>query len=424
MPKIFIWNSIAYLKFHLAKSRFSGFFLKIHGKKYLFMNSENGMVIDFLSAHPLFSELSAEDIAQMVESTELRRQVPAGEVIFREGDAADSFFIIMRGEVEVVKAGEDGSEHRLRTLKAGKSAGEMALLDPAPRSATVRTVETSDLLLFDLDKYQQNHALQADPQTKVRLSLARELSRRLRHTSDVTVAALEQSLSESKSREELSRFVTIVLITTCAYIFSLGMLDIAKAYMGNTRFLSLGVMLGFSIGLFILIIKSRLPLAAFGITTKNWRRSVWESLIFSILILPVIILAKYLLLQAIPGYSDRAVLEMSSNLPYEGWVFALALSAYSVLVPLQELAVRGGLQSSMQLFLTGKYRVFFSILISNLIFSAGHVYLNLPFALMVFPMGLFWGWLYYRHGTLIGVCLSHILIGNFFLLVVGYMSIL
>ncbi len=330
----------------------------------------------------------------------------------------------MSGALEIVKKGEDGNDHQLTHLDAGKSVGEMALLDPAPRSATARTMEPSDLLMFNLEKCNENSSFQTDPQTKVRLNLAREVSKRMRHTNEVTVTALEKNLKESRSREQLSRFVTIVLITTCVYIFSLGVLDSAKQYMGDTRFLSIGVMLGFAIGLFIFIKKSQLPLSAFGITTRNWKRSVWESLIFSVAIIPVIILAKYILLQLIPGFEDKPVLEFSHDLPYSGFTLFLGLLVYSILVPPQELAVRGGLQSSLQMFLTGKYRIFFAILISNLLFSAGHVYINVSFALSVFPIGLLWGWLYHRHGTLIGVCISHILVGNFFLMVVGISAFL
>lgn len=96
------------------------------------MNPTDDAIISFLSPHPLFSRFSREGIVQLLQFAEVRQQVPAGATIFHEGEQAESFLIVMNGAVEVVKAGEDGNEHRLTRLDTGKTVGEMALLDPAP----------------------------------------------------------------------------------------------------------------------------------------------------------------------------------------------------------------------------------------------------------------------------------------------------
>ena len=72
------------------------------------------------------------------------------------------------------------------------------------------------------------------------------------------------------------------------------------------------------------------------------------------------------------------------------------------------------------MFLTGKYRVLVSILLSNLLFSATHLHVSVKLALLVFPVGVFWGWLYNRHTTVIGIIVSHIIVGLFALFVVGF----
>lgn len=69
--------------------------------------------------------------------------VPAGTVVVREGDAGDRFFVVISGEASVHRGGRKAG-----SLGAGDHFGELALLDPAPRSGEVRA--TTDLELGTL----------------------------------------------------------------------------------------------------------------------------------------------------------------------------------------------------------------------------------------------------------------------------------
>jgi uncharacterized protein YhbP (UPF0306 family) len=73
----------------------------------------------------------------------------AGEVIVREGGPADKFFIVVEGEVEVVRA-EDMSIAR---LGAGHLVGEMAVLRNKPRTATIKAVSPTKLLAMERDAF-------------------------------------------------------------------------------------------------------------------------------------------------------------------------------------------------------------------------------------------------------------------------------
>lgn len=76
-----------------------------------------------------------------------RKRAEAGEVIVREGDAgADACYLVRSGRVEVLLGEGSGEARQLTTLEAGMLFGESALLTGAPRNATVRALEPTELL--------------------------------------------------------------------------------------------------------------------------------------------------------------------------------------------------------------------------------------------------------------------------------------
>lgn len=63
-------------------------------------------------------------------------ELPAGSLVFQEGQPGNMMFVVLEGEVEIIKALENGSSRVLRTMKKGDFFGEMALIDKKVRSAT------------------------------------------------------------------------------------------------------------------------------------------------------------------------------------------------------------------------------------------------------------------------------------------------
>jgi CRP-like cAMP-binding protein len=91
-----------------------------------------------------FRWLGPEALAHVAATSRLC-QLPAGRVIFRKGDAADGCYLILKGAVKVSLPLADGQEALLAILGQGDVAGEMALIDDLPRSATVITAKASEL---------------------------------------------------------------------------------------------------------------------------------------------------------------------------------------------------------------------------------------------------------------------------------------
>lgn len=130
-------------------------------------------IISVLEKVPLFEGLSRKDldkIARLVRG----RSIRPGELLFKEGDPGDKFYIVQGGAVEILKDKAGAEADRLAVKRAGDSFGEMALLTDAPRSATVRALEPTNLLVVSRADFEQ--LLGGDTlATRVMRSLAKSL---------------------------------------------------------------------------------------------------------------------------------------------------------------------------------------------------------------------------------------------------------
>jgi CRP/FNR family transcriptional regulator, cyclic AMP receptor protein len=127
---------------------------------------------------PLFEGVSPSERAALARAAQLRTY-RRGEVIVRQGQTGESFFVIVRGRVAVTVLSPEGREVVLNTLGEGDHFGEMALLDEEPRSASVVAQERSELAILSRDVFfellRSNFVL-----TK---GLLRSFSRRLRRAN-------------------------------------------------------------------------------------------------------------------------------------------------------------------------------------------------------------------------------------------------
>lgn len=74
--------------------------------------------------------------------------IPAGEVIFREGDAGETMYVVIEGEVDVVH-----KDHLIESIGAGSVFGEMALIDHEPRSATATAKTDCKFVVVDQRRF-------------------------------------------------------------------------------------------------------------------------------------------------------------------------------------------------------------------------------------------------------------------------------
>ena len=123
-----------------------------------------------LAEVPLFAECHTPDLAIIAQRAEIR-DVPSGTTLIAAGDMGDEFFVLLSGRASVAPNGAVVGE-----LAPGAHFGELALLDPAPRSADV--VMTSDGAISVFSRATLLLALSAIPELAP--ALLKFVARRLR----------------------------------------------------------------------------------------------------------------------------------------------------------------------------------------------------------------------------------------------------
>ncbi|HSV39716.1 MAG TPA: Crp/Fnr family transcriptional regulator [Nocardioidaceae bacterium] len=121
----------------------------------------------------LFAHTPGRVLAGIAESLE-EAEFAVGEVLIEEGAVEDWLFVLVEGEVEVVRA-----DRRLR-MGAGSTVGEMEVLDPKSRSATITAA--TPVRAFRLRKSAFDEAVRSRPE--IAAGVIKELVRRLRETHE------------------------------------------------------------------------------------------------------------------------------------------------------------------------------------------------------------------------------------------------
>lgn len=132
-----------------------------------------------LKSSPLFSETPDNvlaDIADLVEEIAAEEK----QVIFQRGEPGDSLYIIVSGAVQVWEG-----ERLLNTLGEGDLFGELALLDPEPRLATVKTTESTRLLRLDESHFHEVLAVRPEVSAAIIRVITRYLRSQLQYAREV-----------------------------------------------------------------------------------------------------------------------------------------------------------------------------------------------------------------------------------------------
>jgi CRP/FNR family transcriptional regulator, cyclic AMP receptor protein len=125
----------------------------------------------------LLADMSAEDRRQVLASGRRRRFSPR-EVVFHEGDPADTFLLIDSGRVAVRAATPMGDTVTFAVVGPGETVGELALIDPgARRSASVLALEATEAWSFGAETFHRLRRTNAGADAFVLQTLAAQVRR-------------------------------------------------------------------------------------------------------------------------------------------------------------------------------------------------------------------------------------------------------
>ena len=132
-----------------------------------------------LEQHPLLVHLASEQIAHLARAGEIESYNP-GETIVAEGSLGDALFLILSGQVAVHRGAQT-----FATLQGGEFFGEMSLVEPAPRSASVTAMSATFLFRLPHDALRQLISDDSAAASVLLVQVVKTLSERLRRANQM-----------------------------------------------------------------------------------------------------------------------------------------------------------------------------------------------------------------------------------------------
>ena len=114
--------------------------------------ADDALVHPAISTAPLFANIADELLDALAEGGQVV-SVPAGAVVFRQGEPGDTSYCVLSGEIQISTTPDGATGVELSRAGPGDSFGELALLDGGAREATARTVTPSHLFVLHRDHF-------------------------------------------------------------------------------------------------------------------------------------------------------------------------------------------------------------------------------------------------------------------------------
>lgn len=145
--------------------------------------------LEVLQKSILFENLLPEEFEYLSEISQIK-EYKVGDIIFYEAEPGNSLYVIIEGEVEILRKDSEGKLKPIAILKSGDFFGEMSLIDKEMRSATARAKTDVKALVLTSENLHSFAKIYRNGFTMVVINIARVLSKRLRETNNKLAAKL------------------------------------------------------------------------------------------------------------------------------------------------------------------------------------------------------------------------------------------
>jgi CRP/FNR family transcriptional regulator len=176
-------------------------------------------IVSLLGNVGVFEAMGPEDLRRVADVA-VPRRFATGQVIFREGDASDTCYVVRSGHARAVRENVDGRTLALAHFGPGDIFGELAMFDSERRSATLEALDELDAIAIAGSDMRRLMRLHAEMSANLAIALARRLreaNERLSRQSFQTVQSrvagvlielVEQAQAEGAGQRDVELKVT------------------------------------------------------------------------------------------------------------------------------------------------------------------------------------------------------------------------
>lgn len=149
---------------------------------------------DFFSINPIFKDVS-NNTREYISKTALYKTLEPGHILFQHGDAANSLYFILEGDLSVCLFANDGRQLGLNVVTEGNLLGEIAVLDNGPRSASAIAIAKCQVASVASNSFRG--AIKKDPHLSQNIInfLCSQIRRVSNRIIDVNALQLESSIA-------------------------------------------------------------------------------------------------------------------------------------------------------------------------------------------------------------------------------------
>lgn len=347
---------------------------------------------DSLKQQSLLQGLSDEQLLYLHEHSQEEKFLP-NELIIEEGERTTDVYLILEGEINILKWDEKHtSEVLIGHLRKGEAFGEMSFMDNSPRSTTIKAAKP--VVLLKLTQEILNSV--KDILAQIYANIALLNVNRLRISNRIYVKNLVENQRLFQIRQNIGQFLLYQYLIFCLAIVLVEFLIPQDLQIYFPWLITL-------IPAIAMIKSYSFEFSHFGLNVRNWLSVIFISFFTVALTIGLL----YLLNRALQFYAiPNSVIEwpLTKNiLPLGLWPF-YALYCFS-----QEFIARGVLQTSLQEFLhdDSGYKALF---ITSTFLLLLLMPLGIQQAINLFLIGLPMGLLYLKQRSILGIFLIHFLL--------------